>query len=153
MSDELSRFCPDASELLQIAVRGQHIERWTSPRASYPEGRGGYLLWRSDLAAFHARRVGEIMAGTGYGRDEISRAKMMLRKQGIKRDPEVQTLEDVACFTFLRWYFLPFAAGKTPEAMNRIVTRTARKMSAAARKRALSEFDLPASLSPAFRID
>lgn len=150
MSSELSRLFPEASEILAIAVRGQHIERWTSPRASYPEGRVGYLQWRSDLAAFHARRVAEIMADNGYDPADITRAGTMLRKEGIKRDPEVQALEDVACFTFLRWYFLPFAADKTPEALAKIVARTARKMSAEARKQALTEFDLPAPLAAAF---
>ena len=32
MSDALARMAPNAPELLRIAVRGQHIERWTSPR-------------------------------------------------------------------------------------------------------------------------
>src|SRR5215469_3857839 len=66
MSDALARMAPNASELLRIAVRGQHIERWTSPRASYPPGRSGYLKWRNDLNQFHARRLAEIMAANGY---------------------------------------------------------------------------------------
>jgi hypothetical protein len=51
MSSEVERLFPDASELLQIAARGQHVERWTLLRADYPEGRAGYLTWRKDLAA------------------------------------------------------------------------------------------------------
>jgi hypothetical protein len=90
------------------------------------------------------------MADNGFSPAEITRAGAMLRKEGIKRDAEVQALEDVACFTFLRWYFLPFAEDKTPEALEKIVARTARKMSAEARKRALAEFDLPAPLATAF---
>src|SRR5215475_1301074 len=66
MSDALATMAPNASELLRIAVRGQHIERWTSPRAGYPAGRTGYLKWRNDLKEFHARRLGEIMAARGY---------------------------------------------------------------------------------------
>jgi hypothetical protein len=150
MSEELSRLYPDASETLQIAARGQHIERWTSPRNAYPEGREGYLKWRADLALFHAGRVGEIMAKAGYASADIERVGAMLRKIGIKRDAEVQALEDVACFTFLRWYFHPFAADKTSEALERIVTKTARKMSAGARALVLAEFDLPPNLASAF---
>src|SRR5262245_40360129 len=67
MSETLARIAPDASEALRIAVHGQHIERWTSPRKSFPDGRVGYLRWRKDLQEFHARRVGEIMAAAGYG--------------------------------------------------------------------------------------
>ncbi|MDW4548693.1 DUF4202 domain-containing protein [Defluviimonas sp. D31] len=151
MTAELDRLFPDASDELRIAARGQHIERWTSPRASYPEGREGYLTWRRDLAAFHATRVGEIMAEAGYDAAAIARVGTMLRKEGIKRDAEVQALEDVICFTFLRWYFAPFAGGRDADELERIVAKTARKMSAEARARALAEFDLPEPFAAAFR--
>src|SRR5258708_38222144 len=59
MSETLARLAPHASEHLRIAARGQHIERWTSPRASYPAGRVGYLKWRKDLQRSEERRVGK----------------------------------------------------------------------------------------------
>lgn len=151
MSAELDRLFPDAPEELRIAARGQHIERWTSPRAAFPEGREGYLAWRRDLGAYHARRVGEIMAAEGYPADSIDRVGRMIRKEGIKRDPEVQALEDVICFTFLRWYFRPFAEGRDAAGLERIVQKTARKMSEGARARALTEFALPEPFAAAFR--
>lgn len=151
MSAELARLCPDASEMLRIAARGQHVERWTLPRTAYPAGREGYLAWRREQARRHAQRVGEIMAGAGYGPDEVARVGVLLRKEGIKRDAEVQALEDVICMVFLRWYFAPFAAGRDDEEVLRIVEKTARKMSAAARARALAEFDLPGPLAAAMR--
>lgn len=151
MTDELDRLFPDASDELRIAARGQHIERWTSPRSSYPEGKEGYLTWRRDLAAFHARRLGQIMADNGYDSDAIAQVGRMVRKEGLKRDPMVQSLEDVICFTFLRWYFHPFAAGRDPDGLLKIVQKTARKMSDAARARALTEFDLPEPFAAAFR--
>ena len=151
MSDELGRLFPDASDILKIAARGQHIERWTSPRSGYPEGREGYLTWRRDLGAYHARRVGEIMEAAGYDAESIAEVGRMLRKEGIKRDAEVQALEDVICFVFLRWYFAPFAGGRSPEELERIVAKTARKMSADARAKALAEFTLPEPFAAAFR--
>ena len=151
MSAELARLFPDAPETLQIAARGQHIERWTSPRTSYPDGKEGYLAWRRDLAAFHARRVAEIMAAHGYSADEVAQTGSMIRKEGIKRDPLVQALEDVICFTFLRWYFQPFAQGRDADALLKIVGKTARKMSPDGRARALQEFDLPEPFAAAFR--
>jgi hypothetical protein len=75
----------------------------------------------------------------------------MLRKEGIKRDAEVQMLEDVICFTFLRWYFAPFAPTQDAAKLDRIVEKTARKMSADARARALAEFDLPEAFARHFR--
>ncbi|WP_413874724.1 DUF4202 domain-containing protein [Albidovulum sp.] len=151
MSAELDRLFPDASEELRIAARGQHIERWTSPRSAWPEGREGYLAWRRDLGAYHARRVGEIMAAEGYTAEAVERVGRMIRKEGIKRDPEVQALEDVICFTFLRWYFRLFAEGRDAGGLERIVAKTARKMSAEARARALAEFALPEPFAAAFR--
>lgn len=149
MTAELARLHPDASEPLAIAARGQHVERWTIPRDSYPAGREGYLAWRRALGAYHAERVAGLMAEAGYGAEDQARAARMLRKEGIKRDPEVQALEDVICFVFLRWYAGDFLAGR--EDGVRIVARTARKMSAPARERALSEFELPGPLADAIR--
>ena len=147
MSAELARLFPDASEALQIAARGQHIERWLLPRAEYPEGRAGYLDWRREQGRRHAERVMGIMRAAGYDDEAVEAAGRMLRKEGIKREPEVQALEDVICFTFLRWYFAPFAAGRDPEQTKDILRKTAAKMSAAGRARVLAEFDLPEDLA------
>ncbi len=151
MSAEMDRLFPDASEPLRIAARGQHIERWVKPRADYPDGRIGYLTWRRDLARHHAERVAGIMAAAGYGTDEIAAAERMLRKEGIKRDAEVQALEDVICFVFLKWYFAPFAAKHDAAKIAAIVEKTARKMSPEGRTRVLAEFDLPETLAAPFR--
>ncbi|MDO5657471.1 MAG: DUF4202 domain-containing protein [Paracoccus sp. (in: a-proteobacteria)] len=151
MTAEQERLYPDASEPLQIACRGQHIERWLLPRSDFPMGRAGYLAWRIEQGARHADRVAGIMAEAGYGGEETARAVRMLRKEGIKRDAEVQALEDVACFTFMRHYMTPFAAGRDPDEMMRIVERTARKMSLRARGLALSEFSIPEPFATAFR--
>jgi hypothetical protein len=151
MTEELHRLFPDASEPLQLAARGQHVERWSLARAEYPEGRTGYLTWRKDLADHHAQVVCRFMQEAGYSEEEMEAAGRMLRKQGIKRDAEVQALEDVICFVFLKWYFAPFAAKHAEDKIQRIVEKTARKMSADARARVLQEFDLPDPLASAFR--
>jgi hypothetical protein len=130
MSDTLARMAPGASEHLQIAVRGQHIERWTSPRNSYPAGRAGYLKWRNDLKEFHARRLGEIMAAAGYGPHDVARVGALVRKERLRSDPEAQMLEDVVCVVFLEHYLGDFM-GKTDEAkLARILAQTWDKMSA-----------------------
>ncbi|WP_428686744.1 DUF4202 domain-containing protein [Roseibium sp.] len=151
MSEELDRLFPEASDSLKLAARGQHIERWILPRGTYPQGKAGYHAWRRDLAKHHASRVGAIMAQAGYTEDEIDAAARMLRKEGIKRHADVQALEDVICFVFLKWYFAPFAAKHPDDKVQDIVQKTARKMSEAARARVLREFDLPESLAAAFK--
>ena len=36
MTAELAKLFPDATDILQIAARGQHIERWLLPRTVLP---------------------------------------------------------------------------------------------------------------------
>lgn len=144
MSAELDRlFGADVSEVLQIAARGQHIERWLSLRSDYPEGRTGYLHWRRDLGRAHGERLAGLMADAGYSEDDCARVGCLLRKEGIKRDAEVQALEDTICMVFMKWYFADFSKKHTDEKILGIVTKTARKMSADMRTRVLNEFDLP----------
>jgi hypothetical protein len=144
MSDALARMAPNASELLRIAVRGQHIERWTSPRAGYPPGRSGYLKWRNDLKEFHARRLGEIMAANGYEPHDADRVGALVRKELLRSDPEAQMLEDVACVVFLTHYLADFIDKTEDAKLVRILAQTWNKMSAQGRAHA-SKLDLPPS--------
>jgi Domain of unknown function (DUF4202) len=137
MSATLGRMASDASEHLRIAARGQHIERWTSPRKSYPEGRSGYLAWRNDLKEFHARRVGEIMGSAGYDPDDIARVRSLLRKERLKSDAEAQMLEDVACLVFLESYLGGFMKQADEEKLAGILTKTWKKMSPIGHEHAL----------------
>ena len=94
-----------------------------------------------------------LMRDAGCPEAEVEAAGRMLRKEGIKRDAEVQALEDVACFTFIRHYLGDFATTQDPDQLLRIVQKTARKMSPAARERALAEFPMPEAFAAAFRED
>jgi hypothetical protein len=129
MSAMLARMAPDASEPLQIAARGQHIERWLLARKSYPEGRAGYLRWRRDAKELHARRLGDIMAEAGYGAADIERVGALVRKERLKLDPEAQLLEDVVCVVFLEHYLAPFMAKTDPAKLPGILAKTWKKMS------------------------
>lgn len=129
MSETLSEFRPDASELLQIAVRAQHIERWILPRSDFPEGRTGYKKWRSQLALHHANRTAELMHTRGYSEDEIERVSYLLLKRGLKRDEETQCLEDVACIVFLKYYLEEFAGKHSEDKLINILQLTWDKMS------------------------
>ena len=130
MTVSLNRLCAEPSEALRIAARAQHLERWTSPRNRYPDGRAGYLKWRTDLKSYHARRTGELMAEAGYGQEDIDRVSVLIEKKGIKRDPEVQMLEDAICLTFLEHYAVDFIAKHDDAKVLDILAKTARKMSA-----------------------
>ncbi len=152
MSEMLGRFAPDASEASQLAVRAQHIRRWTVPRNSYPMTREGYHAWRSGLYIFHADTAGELMREAGYDETMIERVKKAVSKRGIKVNPESQLLEDVANLVFIEHYLLAFAQSK-PEYDEAkwldILRRTWGKMSKNAQAFALSgTLRLPESLVP-----
>ena len=129
MSEQLARFCPDASTTLQLATRCQHICRWKIPRSDYPMDRQGYKRWRSDLAQFHGETAAVIIHNKGYDEAAIQRVKDLLLKRGLKRDEEVQALEDVICLVFLEYYLEEFAAKHDEEKLIDIIRKTWNKMS------------------------
>lgn len=133
----LGQFLPSASEELQIAVRAQHVQRWTSARADYPAGKAGYYRWRTELGKMHAQVAADLMREQGYSEERIDRTRKLLTKQGIKQDEEVQSLEDVACLVFIEHYFLPFAAKHEELKVIDIVQKTWKKMSSQGQAAAL----------------
>ena len=138
MSDWMDRFAPDASEVLRLAARCQHIRRWEIPRDAYPRDRVGYLKWRTELKNMHARIAGEIMAAVGYDDEAIGRVQSLLKKERLKHDPETQTLEDVVCLVFLENWFADFAKQHEPDKIVDIVAKTWKKMSPAGHEAALA---------------
>ena len=144
MTKRLMQFCPDASDELRIAARGQHVRRWTSNRSDYPEGRNGYLRWRADRKRFHAETLAGFMIAAGYHEDSVARVRAIVCKERLKQDPEVQALEDVVCLVFLEHYFAAFAADHPRDKIVDIVRKTWRKMSEKGHKAAL-QLDLPES--------
>ena len=145
MTAWLRRLTPEASEVLQLAVRCQHIQRWKMPRLNYPDGRTGYKQWRTDLAKFHAEVAGAVIREVGYDEGTIQRMQSLVRKERFKIDPEAQTLEDVACLVFLEHYFVPFSKKHNEEKLIDIVRKTWKKMSDKGREAAL-EIALPDGL-------
>lgn len=137
MSARLSVFAPDAPETVQLAARAQHIRRWEVPRDSYPEGRAGYLKWRTDLYKRHGDIAGAIMKDVGYDDHAVERVQTLLRKRGLKTDPDVQLMEDVICLVFLEHYFHDFAQKHDEEKLIPIVQKTWKKMTSKAHEAAL----------------
>ena len=137
MTKQLHKFLPNASEALQLAVRSQHICRWKIPRSDYPMDRQGYKKWRLDLAVFHGETAGEIMVANGYDKQLVQRVKDLLLKRSLKRDDEVQALEDVVCLVFLEFYLDDFATKHDEAKLIDIIQKTWNKMSEAGHAAAL----------------
>ncbi|HEX2038414.1 MAG TPA: DUF4202 domain-containing protein [Acidimicrobiales bacterium] len=133
----LERLRPDADESLRLAVRAHHLKRWAIPRQSYPDGRAGYLRWRTALKQLHAAEVGRILADVGYDDATIERVQDIVRKRGLGTDPDVQVLEDVVCLVFLETQLHDLAAKLAPDHIVEVVRKTLPKMSEAAKELAL----------------
>lgn len=152
MSDMLQRYTPDADEAMQLAVRAQHIERWKSPRDAYPEGRKGYLRWRSDLYKFHAETAAGLLAQASCSEDVIERVRQAVSKRNIRSNPDTQLLEDVIGLVFIEHYMEGFAS-RHPDYDEAkwldIIRKTWKKMSPRAQEFALSgSIRLPEPLIP-----
>ena len=141
MSEMLERFAPGAPESVRLAARAQHVERWKTPRESYPAGRQGYLEWRTQLYGFHADTAARLIAQAGYDAATIERVKSAVAKRRLRTDPEAQLLEDVSALVFIEHYLAAFA-GQHPDYDEAkwlgILGKTWRKMSPRAREFALA---------------
>lgn len=132
MSERMAAMYPDASEVLRIAARAQHIRRWDIPRSRYPEGRNGYNDWRRACREHHGDVITKIMSQIGYDGDEIDRAVMLIKKEKLKKDRESQALENVVDVVFIEHYFDEFLSKYSnydDDKIVDIVGKTLRKMS------------------------
>jgi hypothetical protein len=139
MTAMLVRFAPEASEVVRLAARCQHIQRWKIPRADYPPTRVGYHQWRLRLRDFHAELSATILREAGYEDATIGRVRSLIRKEALKTDPEAQMLEDVVDLTFDEAKFVD------------ILQKTGKKMSARGRDAVLAMISPPAALLPVIR--
>ena len=137
MTETLMQFAPEASEAMQLTARCQHICRWEIPRDSYEMNRSGYLRWRQDLKKFHAEKASDILEKVGYDKDVIAQVRFLLLKKQLKKSEATQTLEDVICLVFLRYYFETFAKKHDEAKVVDILQKTWRKMSEKGQKTAL----------------
>jgi hypothetical protein len=140
MTEWVRRLDPDASDAQLLAARAHHLRRWSIPRQDFPEGRAGYLRWRSTLNKQHAAEVAEILDDVGYDETTVDQVQRIIRKQGLATDPAVQTHEDALCLVFLRTQLGPLAAQLGEEKGPDVLEKTVAKMSLRGRSLAL---DLP----------
>ena len=131
------RLDPDAAPTQLLAARAHHLRRWASPRTDYPDGRAGYLRWRTALKARHADDVATILTAQGYDADAVDRVQRIIRKESIKTDAATQTHEDALCLTFLQTQFSELADKLGDDKTVDVVRKTLVKMSDAGRTQAL----------------
>jgi len=141
MEKWVSDLTPNASPLLRLAARCQHLERWTVPRATFPLGNIGYHAWRRSLYTQQAERARTLLLAGGVSAEEAAEVAVWVSKSGLKSNPGTQALEDAACLVFLESEISAFAAQHAEyprEKFIDILQKTWRKMSSGAQQAALT---------------
>lgn len=133
----VERLEPEASEALRLAAHAQHVGRYRIPRASYPEGRSGYLRWRAELGRKHAATAEAILSEAGYEPDTIAAVQTIVLKQNLQKNADSQTMEDALCLAFLEHELAAFSERHSDDKLISILRKTWRKMSPRAHARAL----------------
>jgi hypothetical protein len=120
---------PNASEAVHLAARCQHLCRWEVPRESYPEGGAAYHKWRTDLKKLHASKSAEVLRAHGYDSAMVDAVGTINLKEGIKKNPDVQQIEDALCLVFLETQFEGYLDKWDADKTIRILQKTWVKMS------------------------
>ncbi len=153
MEQWITRLDPAAPPLLRLAARCQHLERWLVPRATFPEGKPGYLAWRRSLYTKQAERARELLLAAGVPAADADEVATWVAKTDLRKNAGTQALEDAACLVFLESELEKFAAQHADyprEKFADILRKTWRKMSPRARELALA-LDLPPALAALVR--
>ena len=152
MSEMIERYAPEADDAMKLAVRAQHIQRWKSARSDYPEGRQGYLQWRTGLYKFHAETAARLLADAGYDDAFVDRVKQAVGKRALKVNPtrSCSKTSPTLCSSSITCWPLPRSIPEYDEAKwLDIVRKTWKKMSERAQEFALSgAVRLPEPLVP-----
>jgi hypothetical protein len=138
LSAWVTRLAPDASEALRLAARCQHLRRWEIARSEYPQGRAGYLQWRTRLGRFHAEQSAKILTELGYDAETIAAVGRINAKVGLRSDPDVQTMEDALCLSFLEHELAAFCDKHPDDKLIEILQKSWKKMSERGRSAALA---------------
>jgi len=131
MTEWVEALDPQADEAQHLAARAHHLRRWSLPRGSYPEGRAGYLRWRTALRRQHSAEVAEILEGVGYEPEVVERVQAIIEKRGLGTDPAVQVHEDALCLVFLETQLADTVRRLGADKVQDLVAKTAAKMSPA----------------------
>ncbi|MGJ8653997.1 MAG: DUF4202 domain-containing protein [Opitutaceae bacterium] len=129
---------PNAGEVVHLAARCQHLCRWEKPRSSSPEGRAGYLKWRSDLKQFHADKSAEVLRSVGYDGEIVDAVMEINLKKGLKSNADVQMIEDALCLVFLELQYESYLGKWEDDKVVSILKKTWGKMSEVGHAAALS---------------
>lgn len=71
-------------QLLILAARCQHLERFLTPRSSFPDGKAGYLKWRRQLYTTQADRAVQLLTQAGLDEKQADYVHKWVSKTDLK---------------------------------------------------------------------
>ncbi|KDN45957.1 S-adenosyl-L-methionine-dependent methyltransferase [Tilletiaria anomala UBC 951] len=112
--DPVSRELVRQEHLVRVAARCQHLERFKTPRSTYPDGKAGYFKWRRELYVKQADKAKEILQASGVPTEDADKVHKWVRKGELNvgrddGDAGTQLLEDAAVLVFLEKEVAAFA--------------------------------------------
>lgn len=129
MTHWVSALDPDATAAQRLAARAHHLRRWTLPRTDYPEGRAGYLRWRSEQGRRQATEAARLLADHGVPQPVIERTQTIIAKVARVDDAQVQIHEDALCLVFLEQQLESVIDQLGEPRTEEVLRKTLRKMS------------------------
>ncbi len=147
LCDWVMVLAPDASEVLRLAARSQHLCRWKIPRNSFDMTRAGYHQWRTSLRRFHAEKSAEVLRAAGYNEEFVAKVRDLNLKKNFPADPESCVLEDALCLVFLQFQLADLAARTEEAKVINALQKSWKKMTPTAREHALGLSYGPRELS------
>lgn len=75
---------PGGRDLIRLAARCQHLQRFATPRSTFPEGKAGYLQWRRSLYTKQADKAVELMTQAGMSPEESQHVYKWVSKTDLK---------------------------------------------------------------------
>ncbi len=149
----VAKLIPDTPRPLLLAARCQHLERFLTPRSTFPEGKVGYLQWRKSLYLKQARRAQGLVLKAGLPEAQADAIARWVSKTDLKKDAGSQALEDAAVLVFLENEIGTFAARHADYSQDKfvdILKKTWRKLSPAAQAQAAA-LNLPPAIAALVR--
>lgn len=75
---------PGGLDLVRLAARCQHLERFATPRNTFPDGKAGYLQWRRTLYVKQADKAVKLLTAAGVCQEECAYVHKWVSKTDLK---------------------------------------------------------------------
>ncbi len=113
----------------RLGALAQHVRRFELPRTDFPATPQGYKRWRANAGLRQAELARTELERAGFDAAIVTHTCDVMLKKRLAHDPLAALLEDAVCVRFVQDELASFAAGRAPDAVLTIISKTWAKMS------------------------